>query len=528
MSDQKTKYVLAIDLGTSGPKVALVSSDLQAIAETFEPISTQLLENGGAEQDPEEWQQAIDRAVKNLLGQNLVTREDIVAVGCTAQWSGTVPVDDEGRPLARAIIWMDSRGVEQIRELNRGILKIEGYNARKIARWLRLTGGAPGHSGKDPVAHILYLKATQPDLYARTHKFLEPKDYLNLWLTGRFVSTHEAMTLHWVTDNRSIDQIQYDRQLLKITGLEREKLPDMIRSTDIVGNLRPEIAHKWGLPETVKVIGGTPDFHAVIIGAGAVRDFDPCLCIGTSTFLSCHYPNKKTDIFHNIAALPAGIPGKYVIMNEQEISGGALEFLKNNILFSNEDPTAPDSGQDIYELFDTLAASVEPGTDGLIFTPWLYGERTPVEDAFVRGGFYNMKLTTTRAHLVRAVMEGVAYNTRWLLKYVEKLAGRRFPAINMVGGGALSSVWCQIFADVLQREIRQVKEPRYANVMGAASLALVAAGLLTWEDIPAKVLIDKVFKPQARTAPTYDRMFKAFLDIYRCNRAIYTALNRKR
>lgn len=527
MPKQKKKYVLAIDLGTSGPKVALVSSDFEPVATAFEPIATHLLENGGAEQDPVEWQQAIDRAVQRLLGQDLVAREDIFAAGCTAQWSGTVPVDPEGRPLTRAIIWMDSRGVEQIRDLNRGALKIEGYNPRKIARWLRLTGGAPGHSGKDPVAHILYLKAKHPDLYALTYKFLEPKDYLNLWLTGRFVSTHEAMTLHWVTDNRKIDQIRYDRQLLQITGLEHEKLPEMIRSTDLVGTLKSDIASKWGLSEKVKVIGGTPDFHAVIIGAGAIRDYDPCLCIGTSTFLSCHYPRKKTDIFHNIAALPAGIPGKYVIMNEQEISGGALEFLKNNILFPMDDLIAPSGGQNVYALLDALAASVEPGSDGLIFTPWLYGERTPVEDAFVRGGFYNMKLTTTRAHLVRAVMEGVAYNTRWLLKYVEKLAGRRFTAINTVGGGALSVVWCQILADVLQREIRQVKEPRYANVMGAAALALVAEQMMTWEEIAAKALISRVFKPQPANAPVYDRMFKAFLDIYNRNKGIYAQLNGK-
>lgn len=527
MPDQKKKYVLAIDLGTSGPKAALVSSDFEPVATAFEPIKTYLLENGGAEQDTAEWRRAIDRAVRSLLEQDLVPREDIIAVGCTAQWSGTVPVGTEGRPLARAVIWMDSRGVEQIRELNRAALKIEGYHPRKVARWLRLTGGAPGHSGKDPVAHILYLKATQPDLYARTHKFLEPKDYLNLWLTGRFVSTHETMALHWVTDNRTIDHIRYDRQLLQMTGLEREKLPEMIRSTDFVGTLRTTLARQWGLSDQVKVIGGTPDFHAVIIGAGAVRDFDPCLCIGTSTFLSCHYPRKKTDILHNIAALPAGIPGKYVIMNEQEISGGALEFLKNNVLFPADELAAPADGQDVYALFDTLAAGVEPGSDGLVFTPWLYGERTPVEDAFVRGGFYNMKLTTTRAHLVRAVMEGVAYNTRWLLKYVEKLAGRRFTAINMVGGGALSPVWCQIFADVLQREIRQVKEPRYANVMGAAALALVALGRISWEEIPEKVMISRGFQPQTANAQVYDRMFKAFLTIYRLNRSLYARLNRK-
>ncbi len=525
MNKQTLKYVLAIDLGTSGPKVALVSSDFKAIATDFEPISLQLFDNGGAEQNPTEWWTAIKTALLRLLERELVPRKDIVAICCTAQWSGTIPVDKNGKALSPAIIWMDSRGAKHLKKVNGGLLKVEGYGAHKIGRWIYLTGGAPGHSGKGPVAHIHYLKKERPDIYKKTYKFLEPKDYLNLLLTGRFVSTYETITLHWATDNRDINNIQYHPKLLKMTGLERDKLPDLIGSTDVVGTLKTEVAQKLGLSEEVKVIGGAPDFHAVVIGSGAVEYYNPCLCVGTSTFLSCHYPRIKTDLFHNMAALPSGIPGKYVIMNEQEISGGALEFLKNNIFFPEDALETAVGNKDVYQLFDALAAKVNPGADGLIFTPWLYGERTPVEDAHVRGGFYNMSLKTTRAHMVRAAMEGVAYNTRWLLKYVERFAGKKFNAIKMVGGGARSEIWPQIFADVLQREIHRPRRPRYANAMGAAALALVGLNFLIFEDLPEKIEVQKVYKPKPENAEIYAKLFKAFLNIYRRNKRIYTDLN---
>jgi len=524
---QTKKYVLAIDLGTSGPKVALVSSDFETIASEFEPISLHLFDNGGAEQDPVEWWTAIKTAATKLIKKELVPREDIVAICCTAQWSGTVPVDKSGNLLMPAIIWMDSRGSKQIKKTNGGLLQIEGYGISKIAKWMRLTGGAPGHSGKDPIAHILYLKEKRPDIYKNTYKFLEPKDYLNLLLTGKFVSTYETITLHWVTDNRDINNIKYDDRLLKMTGLEREKLPDLLGSTDIVGTLRKEVAQELGLSEEVKVVGGAPDFHAAIIGSGAVRNYEACLCVGTSTFLSCHYPNKKTDIAHNMASLPSGIPGKYVIMNEQEISGGAIDFLKNNIFLADDVLDTPIGNKDVYQLFESLASSVAPGSDGLIFTPWLYGERTPIEDAAVRGGFYNMSLKTTRAHMIRATTEGIAYNTRWLLKYVEKFAKRQFTSINMVGGGAMLEVWCQVFADVLQREIHQVDKPRYANVMGAAALALVALKFSSFEEISGKVKINKVFKPNQENAKMYDKLFREFINVYYQNKKIYGRLNKK-
>ena len=244
-------------------------------------------------------------------------------------------------------------------------------------------------------------------------------------------------------------------------------------ATDIVGPLRPGPAAALGIPAGIPVVAGTPDLQSAAIGSGATRDFQAHLYVGTSSWLTCHVPFKKTDMLRNIASLPSAIPGRYFVADEQETAGAALTFLRDRVLFGGDPPA------DAYREFDRMAAAARPGSGGVIFTPWLYGERTPVEDRFVRGGFHNLSLSASRAELVRAVLEGVALNSRWLLQAVERFTRRRLDPIRFIGGGARSDVWCQIFADVLGATIEQVADPVNANARGAAMLAAVALGELT-------------------------------------------------
>jgi len=182
------KYILTIDLGTSGPKVALFSLEGGLIGSEFQENHVHLLPNGGAEQSPAEWWGTINMAVKRLLGKSLIPSEDIIAVATTGQWSGTVAVDREGSALGNAVIWMDSRGEPYVKKITGGPVKVEGYGADKLFKWVRLTGGLPGSSGKDPIAHILYLKHTHPEIYQNTYKFLEPLGLIGFPLTAGFVS----------------------------------------------------------------------------------------------------------------------------------------------------------------------------------------------------------------------------------------------------------------------------------------------------------------------------------------------------
>jgi len=526
VSDVGEQSILAIDLGTSAVKVAAVTLRGRILCGDVEPLELSLLPDGGAEQQPESWWRAIVLATRRLLASGAVRAEDIIGVNCSSQWSGTVAVDEAGSPVCPALIWMDSRGAQDVKRAVGGFLPIEGYGIRQLLTWIRLSGGVPSLSGKDPVGHILYLRRERPDVYRRTYKFLEPKDWLNLKLSGRCAASYDSITLHWVTDNRALDRVVYDDGLLKLAGLEREKLPDLVPASSVLGPLQAEAARELGLREDVQVVTGAPDILAATVGSGAVGDFEPHLCVGTSSWMCCHVPYKKTDVFHQMASLPSALPGRYLLVNEQESAGICLTFLKDNILYGQG---APDGDSpDLYRVMEAQASGVPPGSDQLIFMPWLNGERSPVDDKSLRGGFFNQSLKTTRAHMVRAVMEGVAYNSRWLFTYVERFVGRKLPSLRIIGGGARSALWCQIHADVLGCAVQQVDEPVLANARGAAFQAAVALGRLTVEEIASLVPVAHTYQPDSKNAALYDELFREFVNLYKQNKAIFARLNRAR
>jgi len=521
-----SSYVLAIDLGTSGPKVAIVSEMGEVIGCEVESTELILLPAGGAEQDPVNWWSAICKASQRLLAKNLVPFEKIDCVAVTSQWSGTVAVDVQGKHLYNAIIWMDSRGAKHVAKMMDGILKFQGYDVVKLAQWILLTAGMPGLSGKDPLAHILFIKNEMPDLYARTYKFLEPKDYLNLKLTGKFASAQDAIALHWVTDNRDLSRVYYHPALIRASGIDQKKLPDLYSSTDVLGRILPEAARDLGVNPNCRVVLGTPDVQSAAIGSGAVDDFAAHLYIGTSSWLTCHVPFKKTSPEYNMATIPSAIPGRYLIGNEHETAGYCLTYLRDKVFYAKDAITPEGAPPDAYQRFNDLAASVPAGSEKLIFTPWLIGERTPVEDHTIRGGFFNMSLSTTRAHMVRAVFEGVAYNSRWLLEAVEEFTGRKIRTLNMIGGGARSDLWCQIHADILNCEVRQVKDPVEANVRGVGLLAGVSLGKFRFKDISSRVAIQKTYQPNAAHRKIYDELYTEFKNIYHAHKDIHKRLNK--
>lgn len=526
------KYVLAIDLGTGGPKVALVSTGGEVVGHEYETNELVLLPNGGVEQDPEDWWSAIVTATNRLVARDLVPVDDIVAVSVTAQWMGTVAVDADGHHLMNALIWMDARGAEQADAVAGGGLEIPGtgYNALRLKKWLGMTGGLPSLSGKDPVGHILWIRHERPDIYRATHKFLDVPDYLNLRLTGRMCASFDTIVGHWCTDNRDLAKVEYRDELIKMAGFDRAKLPDLVPTCSVIGTLTPDAASQLGLGEHVAVVTATGDTGSAGIGSGAVRDFEAHLYIGTSSWLTCHVPFKRTDITSNITALPSGIPNRYWVATEQDVAGKALQWLIDNILYPQDALADDKPPADVFARLNTLAATVPPGNDGVLFTPWLNGERTPVDNHLIRTMWFNLGLGTTRAHLVRGVFEGVALNTRWMMdaaeKFVKKQRPNGFEHINFVGGGAKSPLWCQIHADVLNRPIRQVKDPVLANVRGAGFSAAVALGYLVWDDIPGKIEIEHTYRPDPANRELYDTLFGHFIDLYKQNKGTFAALNK--
>ena len=519
------RYILAIDLGTSGCKSALVSASGNIVAWEFQEVPLHILPGGGAEQDPQDWWNAFLSTAKKLIARQVVPLEDIVAVCSSAQGEGTVPVDKDGNALMNCVLWMDMRGAQNLRQITRGLVNVAGYDPLKLLRWINLTGGAPSLTGKDPAAHMLFIRDQFPEIYARTHKFLSVLDYVNLRLTGRFVATPDSILTSWVTDNRDSAHVRYDDGLLRNSGIAADKFPEIVQCSEVIAELRSDVAGDLGLKPGVKVVAGAIDTTAAAVGSGAVDDFAAHLCIGTSSWIAAHVPFKKTDIDTSTASVPCAIPGKYLMICMQTTAGGNLTFLRDKILYHKDELLLEAGTPDVYRIMDRIAARVPPGSNGVIYTPWIFGERSPIEDRNVRAAIFNLSLENSRADIIRAFLEGVALNTRWLQAPVEKFLGRRLTALNFVGGGARSDIWCHIFADVLGLTIRQVKDPIQVNARGAGFLGAVGLGLLTFADVPAQVQIQAEYEPNPANRAVYDRSFTEFLNFYKATKGIYRRLN---
>ena len=541
MPDSQTKYILAIDHGTSGPKTAIVSAKTGEVIDwAFKETPINALKGGAVEQDPDDWWNAIKSTAKKVIDKSSVNVENIVGICNTSQWSGTVALDKDGNHLMNAIIWMDTRGAKYIEKLNKGLLKVSGYNIRKILSFIKRTGGGPAQHGKDPIGHILTIKNEFPDIYNKTYKFLEPQDYVNMKLTGEFAASTASIHLHWITDTRDLNNIHYSKKLLKLFKVDKNKFPlNLKRTIDILGPIKKEVADEIGLDKETKVVMGAPDIHTATIGSGAIGNYEGHIYIGTSDWIMTHIPYKKTDIVHNLGSFPSAIPGRYMVGNEQQLAGGSLAYLRDNILYNKDDLLREEAVPDVYKIFDRIVETVPAGSNNLIFTPWLIGERSPVDDATIRGGLYNLSYEMSREHIIRAIFEGVSYNVKWLLSVIENFIRKWvikergisknavvMPELNIIGGGAQSDIWCQIFADVLDRKIKQVKDPIQTNARGATYVAAVGLGLLKWDEIQNCCEISNVFTPNPETRTVYDKLFKEYLNIYKIMGKTYKRLNK--
>ncbi len=523
----RDRYVLAIDLGTGGPKTALVSMRGEVAAHEHVAVETRHLPDGGVVQDPREWWDAVISSARRLLASGTVAAADVAAVACTGQWGSTVPIDRDGELAGDCVLWMDDRGAPYSAKVIGGRVTVGGYAPLKALQWIRKSGGAPSPLGSDSTGHVLHLRHDEPGVYARTATFLEPVDYLNFRFTGRIAATAASMVLFWLTDNRDLSAARYDPALVKMSTLDPDKLPPLQAVQSVVGTVLPEVARDLGLPDGVQVVTGTPDLHSAAIGSGAVGDYEPHLAISTTSWISCHVPFKRTDAVHQIATIPSLVPGRYLLANNHDTAGVCLQWLRDNLVAQDDGLLGQAPSDAGYAAYDALAARVPAGSDGVIFTPWLAGERCPVDDRNVRGGFYNLSLRTTRAHMVRSVFEGVAFNARWMLDAVEKFVRRPLGAIRFIGGGAASDVWCQIHADVLNRPVHRVAEPLLANVRGAALFAGLVLGEVRQEEIAQLARVDATFEPRAANRAVYEELYREYPGLYHRQRKMYQRLNGK-
>ncbi|MBN2011329.1 FGGY-family carbohydrate kinase [candidate division KSB1 bacterium] len=520
------KYIVAHDLGTSSNKAVLVSVFGNVIGVSKQSYPIYHPNPGFAEQDPEDWWCAICTTTRDVIKRTGVNPEDVVGLTFSAQMQGLVAVDHKGQPLMRGITWLDSRGSEIIHKTLWKPPRILGYNIFNLLKFLRFTGGSPGQAGKDIIGKLLWIKENLPDVFEQTHKFLDIKDYLIHRLTGNFTTSVDIAVVWWLCDTRN-NRNQWHPGLCKLAGVTPEKLAKIDLSNAIAGKINPSAASEIGLAPGTSVINGAGDLSSAGIGSGAIHEGELHISIGTSGWVAGHFSKRKIDIPHYTGCIGSAHPEQlYMGMAHQETAGACLEWIRKLLINSDTTSDADDDADYMFKVFDEMVAKVPAGADGMVFTPWLFGERCPLDDDYVRSGFHNLSLRHTQAHLLRAVFEGIAFNTRWAMNTLENLY-QNVKELSIIGGGAKSAIWCQIMADVMDRTIHQIEHPQLAGAKGMALLASVALGFIpTFDDIKTYIQIKQTYHPNPEHRALYDRLFQEFKNIYRQNKTWYKRMNK--
>ncbi len=516
------KFILTHDIGTSSNKAVLFTECGDLIAVAKQEYSLFHPRPNHVEQNPFDWLEAVYSTTKQVVKDSKIHPRDIVGITFACQMQTTVAVDHTGQPVMPAISWLDTRAEEIMRRFWRPP-RIKGYNLFYLLRFLAITGGSPGHTGKDPIGKILWLKHHHPDLFAKVYKFLDAKDFVIFHLTGQFVKSVDMAVVWWLLDTRR-NRNQWHPLLCRLAGIEPERLPEVRESAAIVGHLQKAVAAKMGLLPGTPVINGAGDIPSSALGSGAIEEGELNIRLGTSGGVSGHFTQRKIDLTHYAGCIGSAYPQKYYLaLAHQETVGLCLEWLKSKVIL--ESPKADLSSEEVFRIFDGLVEQTPAGAGGLIFTPWMYGERCPLDDHFVRAGFFNLSLQHSRGHILRAIFEGIAFNLRWAMETIEKLY-QPVPSLYIIGGGAKSDIWCQIIADVTNRTIKRVANPQEANARGVALLASHSLGFIpSFSDIKKYIKIDRQFTPNFQTRELYDRLYKEFKNLYKQNKKWYRRLN---
>ncbi|RLG84632.1 MAG: xylulokinase, partial [Thermoprotei archaeon] len=426
-------YVLVHDLGTTGDKAVLFDVEKGAVvASALRSYPTTHPRPLWAEQDPDDWWRAFTETTRELLRTARVDPGDIEAVGLSGQMMACLPVDWGGRHLRRAIIWMDQRSVSEAERIREVVGEWEFY---------RITGNRV--SPTYPVAKIMWLRRREPRIYEEAHLFLQPKDYVVARLTGSFYTDYSDASLSGMMD---ASKRTWAVEMLEELGIDPGKLPEIAPSTQIVGEVTSGAAEATGLARGTPVAMGCGDGACATLGAGAVGVGDAYIYVGASAWLSVTARGPVFDRAMRTFNMAHVDPELYSPIGTMQTAGASLRWFRDNV-FLLEKAVAEALGLSPYQLIDREAEGSPPGALGLLFLPYLTGERTPHADPHARGGWVGLNIRHTRAHLIRALLEGVGFGMRDSLEIIRGM-GVPVREIRVSGGGARSALWRQILADI--------------------------------------------------------------------------------
>ncbi|MBM6990770.1 MAG: FGGY-family carbohydrate kinase [Mobilibacterium timonense] len=527
-------YILAYDVGTTGVKTCLFSVEegIRLMASSTRGYGLYTLENGGVEQDAEEWWSAMCSATREVMEKSGADPAEVSGISFCSQMQGLVLVDRDGVPVHRPMSYMDQRGEDELKAcFGRGI-KVEGANVFKLLKSLRICKAA-SLSAKDPVWKYKWIERNEPDNFTRAYKWLDVKEYLIARCTGNFIMTRDSAFATMLYDTRP-GREGWSRELCDLYGVNMDHLPEIIGSSDLAGTLREGPAEELGLACGTKVFGGGGDAPLTAIGSGAIRPGETHIYIGTSGWVSTVVDSQILDVSHMIASIVGAQQGRFNYFAEMETAGKCLEWVKNHLaldeigIFLEKKDITCGFEKKYSSLYDYLMETVEkaePGAGGTIFTPWLHGNRCPFEDPGAAGMFFNIRLETGKTELIRSVVEGICYHQRWMLECKEKKV-KVSDIVRFVGGGALSDVTGQMMADITKRRIEIVEDPQNVGAIGAAAVAAVGLGIIDdLDQIKGLIRVRSSFDPDEKKAGAYDRNYSVFKRLYESNKDNFRTMN---
>ncbi len=465
-------HALGIDVGTTNVKVALVRDDGTVVASSSEPLFTRR-DGATAEQDAAALWAAVCVAVRFVTGAAPHAASDVAHVGVCSQYSSIVGVDESGEPVTPLVLYLDQRGTDPS-----WAIMVEHEDAFDV--WIERHGIPPIGSGLS-LGHLLGLQADAAS-HGRVAAYLEPMDFVNLRLTGRVAANQCTVFTSQLTDNRTLGVTTYDEELLRRSGIDPVTLPPLLGVTEAVGTLRADVAAELGLPAGVIVQAAMNDSHAGAFATGAYLPGQGGIVIGTTAVMLDTLDHKDLDVDHELVSMPSPIPGTYLAMAENGMAGKVVEHILEKVVYA-VDELGDHVTDDQFARLDTALASVPPGAGNVLFLPWLAGSMAPKVDRGMRGGFLNMSLDTDRTTLVRATVEGVCRNLRWLQPFVSAFTGSTPERYVLGGGAARSAEWCRALADILDTPVHPLLDPEVAAARATAMVALHHAGELSAADL---------------------------------------------
>jgi len=500
-------YLLGIDIGTSSTKVLLLQSDGLIVDAMERLYDFEIPQNGWTEQDPALWWNAVKQIIPELIKKHKIKPHDIKGIGIAGQMHSLVMLDRDGKVLRKAILWNDQRTEKQVNEIN---------NLVGAKRHIELTSNPPLTGFTAP--KILWVRENEPELFSKCHKILLPKDYIRYELTGEYVSdVSDASGMGLL----NVRERTWSKEILEDLEIDPELLPDLVESVEISGYLTEQIASELSLIPGIPVVGGAGDNAAAAIGVGVIKDGTGFTTIGTSGVVFVHSSEPSTDAEGRVHTFCSAVPNEWHLMGVTLAAGSSLEWFRNRFCQAEQE-IADQRGVDVYQVMDEMAESVQPGSDKLLFLPYLSGERTPHLDPNARGVFFGLSTIHEKAHLIRSVLEGVAFSLNDCLSVLREL-NVDAELMMLTGGGAASPLWQKIIADIFDCTMNTCKSNQGPS-LGAAILAGVGAGIFTDLDDGCRKVIQLKNTVKPTESDFYQNYYQVYQDIYPALKKQYESL----